>query len=318
MRYGIPRNPICFDPAIKAVVFWLFAIQLPLCPFAQSYIDLAKVGVSDTPQNDFDTSDASTRLTEMSLELTFPKPINDRLVWINGINYEGIQASVFPGIDPVTVHGVMFRTGFSVVHGESLKGNYFILPKLSSDFKSIGRRDFQIGALALFRKTKSPNFIWQYGALFNTELFGPFVVPLLGFYYFSPSEKLEMNFLLPASADMNYRVGKSLCAGIQFNSMVKSFHLNNRTENNKSSYWVKSTNEIFAYLQFQPIRSLLIQFRIGHSVARRYSAYETDDKIDLGIMAFKIGDDRTRLNPYFADGLIWQMRLAYRLHLNDK
>jgi hypothetical protein len=281
---------------------------------AQNYVDLFRLSYSTTPENSFDTSQALTRLQEVAGELTFPQPLSSKVTLINGLNYEMIQASVMPMKDPATVHGIMMRSGLSIAHGSNLKGNYFLLPKLSSDLRSIGRRDWQFGFLALLRQVKSPNFTWQYGAMFNTELFGPFMVPLLGFYYKSPSKKLEMNFLLPASADMNCEFGKRWHVGMQFVSMVKSFHLQQQIPDFSSAYWVKSTNELFAYVQMRFGKVWLIQSRIGYSVARRYYAYDIADKIDLGIMAFKFGDERTALNPFFEDGLIFQFRCIYRFH----
>jgi hypothetical protein len=280
---------------------------------AQNYIDMVRIAYSDTPLNRFDSSGSSAAITEASAELTMPLPVNDHLTVLTGMNYEMLETSLFPEMDPVRVHGIMLRLGASISHSERLKGNYLFLPKISSDLRQQGRRNFQFGALALFKRIRSSNFIWQYGAMVNTDLFGPFVVPLMGFHYLSPSRKFEANFLLPASADMNYAWHEKVQTGLQFVSAVRSYHLNDRIPGHPSAYWVKSTNEIYGYLQLKPIASLLVQARCGYSIGRRHYAYDSDDKIDLGIMALKIGDERLPLNPTFRDGMIFQIRMLFRI-----
>ena len=125
-----------------------------------------------------------------------------------------------------------------------------------------------------------------------------------------------MTVLLPASVDMNFTLTPKITIGGNFLSFVKSYHLNDRFDGTNTLYWVKSTNEIFGYLQFAPSKSLLFQLKGGYSIARRYSVYEVGDRVDWGLAAFKFGDDRERLNPYFSDGAILQIRFIYRFFSN--
>jgi hypothetical protein len=55
---------------------------------------------------------------------------------------------------------------------------------------------------------------------------------------------------------------------------------------------------------------------LGYAISRNYEVYDSNDKADLGLIAFYFGDERTRLNERFKDGVIFRVELLYRLHFN--
>ena len=75
---------------------------------------------------------------------------------------------------------------------------------------------------------------------------------------------------------------------------------------------VKAANELFGYLKLNLSKSLSIQTKIGYSIGRSYRVYKETDKITVGSILIKIGDDRQQLNTDFADGFIYQASLLYR------
>jgi hypothetical protein len=276
---------------------------------SQQYVDIARITQSQTPTNTFDSSLTSTFVRETMADITYPIELSDSLAIITGFLYENLYAKTSEFSTSYTsVHGITLKAGLNIQHNSKLKGSYVFMPKLSSDLKKIGSTDFQFGGSIL------PHFLWQFGGYYNSELFGPFFVPFLGCYYKSPNGKFETNVLLPASVDMNFGITSKLKVGGSFVSFVKSFHLNESIGSSGSSYWNKSTNEIFGYLQLEPKSGFIFQARAGYSIARRFSLYKENDKIDWGIMAFKFGDDRTRQNQWFADGAIFQLRFIYRYY----
>ena len=52
-----------------------------------------------------------------------------------------------------------------------------------------------------------------------------FTTPLLGFYYLSPDEKLEMNVMLPISVNVNYRLGDTRKVGFDYYAIGRSFDI---------------------------------------------------------------------------------------------
>jgi hypothetical protein len=165
--------------------------------------------------------------------------------------------------------------------------------------------------------TQRENKSYKLGIYYNSELFGPFIVPLLGVYYLSPNKKFETNLTLPFLADINYKLHQRLNIGVNFNGQIRSYHLNNVSATNQPGYMVKATNELFSYLKFNLTESLSIQTRLGYSIGRSFRVYDIDDKITFGSVLVKVGDDRQQLNTDFSDGFIYQATLLYRF-ITDK
>lgn len=283
---------------------------------AQNYFDLVKINYSATPFNRYDSlSEIKTQIQEFSTDITLPIVIDSSKSIITGILYEQISLVNQPSFQS-TFYTINPKIGININHSRTVSGTYVFLPKISSDLPNgLTQKHFQFGGLGLINIKKSAFFKYKFGIYFNQELFGPFLVPLLGFYYQSKNKKLEANFTLPVSADMNYQIIKKMKLGLNFNATVKSFFAHDFNNN----YITKSTNELFAYLQFNlPSYRVLLEPQVGYSIARSYRIYDTTDKLDLKISAFKFGADQKPLNYGFKDGLIFKIRLVYRFMLENK
>ena len=290
------------------LLFFLFALFNHLA--AQSYVDLAKSHYSSTPSNDFDSIAGNSDIKDFGVDITLPIKLNDSNIILTGLNLDQITTRLHPLDNYKTVSTVNLKLGFNKKHSGKWSGTYMLLPKLSSDFKKMTSKDFQIGGLVLMKYSKKENLKYNMGLYANNELFGPFIVPLFGLYYKSPNDKFEANITLPIWADVNYQLTNWLATGANFSAFVRSYHL---SENN--AYIVKKSNELFGYLQFSLTKSILLQTKAGYSIGRSYKVYNNDEKVDLGLSAFRFGDERTVLNPTFVDGLIFKVRLIYRFHI---
>ena len=205
----------------------------------------------------------------------------------------------------------------NINHSEKWTGTYLFMPKLSSDLKKIGRDDFQFGGLVLIDYKKREKFKYRFGLYYNSELFGPYFVPLFGLYYMSDNDKFEINATLPVWVDFNYRFATWFRLGTNFSGLTRTFNINEPQFAENGEYLVKQSNEIFLYGQFEFLKSFIIQAKIGYSVGRRYSIYDETDKVGFGLLLFRFDDDRDQLNSEFADGLIFRVRLIYRFSLSD-
>ena len=294
---------------IQSISF-VFCFSFLLSANAQNYVDLARFHYANTPQTEFDSIGGSTNVEDFGVDITLPIKLNDSNAILTGLNLDQIKTQLHPLGNFYTVSTVNLKVGYNKKHSHKWSGTYMLLPKLSSDFKKITSKDFQLGALILMKYSKKENLKYNVGLYYNNELFGPFVVPLLGLYYISSDDKFEANLTLPIWADMNYKLNNWLKVGANFSAFVRSYHI---SENN--AYVVKKSNEVFGYLQFNLTKSILIQTKTGYSIGRSYKTYNDNDKVDMGISAFRIGDERTVLNPTFNDGPIFRVRLLYRFHI---
>lgn len=292
---------------------------LVLTTNAQDYVDLVRFKYDNTPLNQFDSSTASTRVQEITLDATLPIVLKNGNAFVTGFDLQSLSTKVNPTIPDLTsVYTILLKLGMNIKHSEKWSGTYMFLPKLSSDLKSIAAQDFQYGAYLLMKFKKTNHLNYQFGMYYNSELFGPFFVPLLGLYYLSPSNKLEINATLPVWADINYRFNDWFRVGMNFSAFVRSFYINEPQFVESGEYLVKSTNEPMIYLQFEPIKSLIIQTKLGYSIGRQYAIYDESDKVTFGLSAFRFGGNQRQLNSDFEDGMIFEARLLYRFHISNE
>ena len=284
--------------------------------FSQDYVDLLKINASTTPFNNFDTSSAQSKLNEINADLTFPIKVNEKLTIISGLIYETIQTKLFEDEKEKTFGSTTLKLGFNNQFNEKWSLTTVFLPKISSDYKAIQTKDFQVGAIAFMKFKKRNNLNYKFGVYYNSELFGPIFVPMFGLYYLSPNKKFEANLMLPLQADLNYKLIPSINVGVNFLGQIRSYHLTNIKPEYHSTYMARSTNELYGYLKFNFSKSISLITKCGISVGRNYRVYDEDDRIDFALPATFIGGNRKQLNTDFSNGLIFQVSFLYRFNLN--
>lgn len=298
----------------KYILLFRFLIAGSLA-FSQNYVDVLKVSANTTQYNTFDSSNTKTRLNELTVDLTVPVKINEGFSLLTGVIYEDIQTKLFADGIIKNFGSTSVKLGFNKQLNEKWSTTVVALPKIASDYNSYNNKDFQIGGIALFKYKKRDNLNFKTGLYYNSELFGPFFVPMLGMYYQSPNKKFEANIMLPLQADINYQVLPFMNVGCNFNGQIRSYHLNNVTDANPNTYVAKSTNELFAYLKFNVTKSISLQTKVGESFGRSYKVYNENDKVNFGLPLTFVGHKREQLNSNFSNGLIFQATLVYRINL---
>lgn len=283
----------------------------------QKYIDIARMYYSVSAANAFENSDSSARIKEFGVDVTLPVVINADNALLTGLFYERNQTKLFVSEPEETFSVIGLRAGLSRKHSNNWTGTYILIPKLASDFEDVSGKDFQLGAIILMKYTKRENLNYKIGAYYNAELFGPLVVPLFGIYYLSKNNKFEANLTLPFLVDANYKLHDRLNVGINFNGQVRSYRLSEIPESDNGGYVVKASNELFSYLKFNVSKTLSFQARVGYSLGRSYRVYNESDKITVGSVLIKVGDNREQLNTDFSDGFVYQTSLVYRFIQNE-
>lgn len=300
---------------MRHCILVILIIFLEPLGFSQNYIDILKLNASTTPNNTFDSSSATTKINQLDADLTVPIKVNSLLSIISGVIYENFQTKLFSDGNTKHFGSTTLKIGVNRILNDKWSGTLVLLPKIASDYKTIGKNDFQFGGIALMKYTKRVNLIYKFGLYTNAELFGPFFVPLFGLYYLSPNEKTEINIMAPLLADINYKLAKFLNIGFNFNGQIRSYHLNNVLPNYTSTYVARSTNEFYGYLRFNLGKSFCLLTKVGQSVGRTYKVYNENDKVSFGLPALFFGDKRNQLNTDFSNGMIFQATLLYRFNL---
>lgn len=298
--------------AIRLFVILLLSLSSAwLTPgISQNYIDLLRIDYTGSPGNAFESGSGNSHVREWQADANIPIPITKDLIILSGFQVEHIRVSLYPQQEAVAVKTLGLKLGLNQRYSGTWSGTYLLFPKFASDLKRYKSADFQFGIAALFKLTRQENLHFKFGALFNTDVFGPFVTPLLGVYF--QQAKWEINALLPSMIDLNYLLVPALKIGLRFNGMVKSFNLNTEF-NGMHQYLARVNNELGGYLGWSFGKIHLVAM-LGHSIGRTYRTYDQDDRISLGLSALKLGDDRTQLNTDFKDGLVYKISVLYRLN----
>lgn len=300
---------------MKAYIIFINLFFCVTLGFSQSYLDLLRINVGLSPENQFDSSSVTSNLKETQVDLTIPVKVNTGSSILTGVIYENIQTKLFTEGIIKKFGSITCKVGINKRVNDHWSTTVLLLPKMASDFNSVQSNDFQMGALALFKYKKRDNLNYRLGLYYNSELFGPFFVPMLGLYYQSPDRKFETSMVLPLQADVNYQLINFINVGCNFSGQIRTYHLNNVSSVNPNTYVTKSTNDFFAYLKFNITNGVSLQTKVGHSLSRSYRVYDGNDKVTFGLPATFIGDQRHQLNTDFSDGIIYQIVLLYRLNL---
>lgn len=300
-----------------SVVLLKFTLLILSCQStAQEYIDLFKSDYSISPSNVFDSANDKTDLHEVNGDFTLPMKLNDRFAFLTGLTYEYLSASFSPNERGESLTGLTLKIGGNVKHNSKWSGTYIILPKISSDLKSITNRDLQIGGVVLMKYKKSPQLNYKLGVYTNNELFGAFLVPIIGFYYQDPSERFEAKVLLPLSVDLNYSMTNKFRFGLNFKGQVRTYNLNSQIDAGQNRYLARSTNELLGYIQYSTKSGINFQLGVGHTAGRSFRIYE--DKVAMGMPLLYIDDNRQQINSDFADGFLFKASVFYRLDLSNE
>jgi hypothetical protein len=283
--------------------------------WAQAYIDLVRLSYGATALTPFEGSSARTRIVDFVVDSNIPVVINQRVTLLTGFAYEQVQTKLFQDISEQTLRSAGAKLGINIKHTGEWTGTYMLLTRMTSASHEITSRHLQVGGLFVLKHQVTEHTSYKFGLFINDELFGTWIVPMVGLYYHNPQRRLELSILLPLSFDINYKLSSRVRAGFMYTGLRRSYQWSSLPAAGGSGYVDRAVNELGVYLSVQAARKLVVQARIGHTLGRHYRVFNDHDKMKLGLPLAPVGDDRTQLNTDFADGWQAQMQLIYRLPL---
>ncbi len=284
---------------------------------AQDYLDIASFSYTTALNRSYEDGMVDNDIVEWNLGLDVPIPLTPSKVLITGFMANSIDVGLYPSPQPrTTLYALSMRLGWNTVYSEKWSGTYVFVPKVASDFTSGFSRGKQLGFIGLLTNTKSARLKYTYGLYTNTEEFGMLLVPLLGIYYRSPNDRWEYNFLLPARADINYRISKNTSTGFRFDGLGSSFSIQN--PGFPDHYVTRSSLEFYGYGEVKVSPNLFLRAKIGYAYARNYRVYSSEDKISLSLVGIFFGDKRNSLNSDLEDGFQAMAKLIYRFNLSKR
>ncbi|MFT6996683.1 MAG: hypothetical protein ACJAQ4_000424 [Cryomorphaceae bacterium] len=287
--------------------------------YGQERIDLLTVSSRWGQPSAFNDFDGEAQESGLLLNLKLPVVLSEKTIWYNNFTYT--NSAVKSDFDSpelsapdLNLHAFILQTGLV----QKLKNDQAIqvlfVPRFMSDLKDPGSGAWQFGAIVLYEKRYSEKLRMRYGFLFNQELAGPLLVPLVDvLWQFRP--KWSLSGLFPIYGKLNYHANEKLTVGLSHFGLITSFDLG---EESSGTYMERTSIDLSLFARYNLFGNVFAEGRLGYALDRNYEQYDEDENIDLRISIFRIGDNRgDPLNATFADGLIASLRVVYSLPLPE-
>ena len=249
----------------------------------------------------------------LMIDAKAPIKMSEKSIWYNGLNYfywhvTNDEEMPEEQMDPVNLHGFILRTGLIQKFSKDRAIQLFLAPRFMSDLHHIDGSHFQMGGLALYQKKFKDHLKMGFGAMFNQEFFGPYLVPLVDLDW-KISDKWSIVGLFPVYGKIKYQVNERLSAGWSHFGLITTYRLG--AEGYEGDYMERTSIDETLFTRVKFGKNIYAEARFGYALGRSYAQYEADQKVDFSIPLISFGDDRVQKNVSFHDGFIASLRLIY-------
>jgi hypothetical protein len=249
----------------------------------------------------------------LMIDAKAPIKMSEKSIWYNGLNYfywhvTNDEEMPEEQMDPVNLHGFILRTGLIQKFSKDRAIQLFLAPRFMSDLHHIDGSHFQMGGLALYQKKFKDHLKMGFGAMFNQEFFGPYLVPLVDLDW-KISDKWSIVGLFPVYGKIKYQVNERVSAGWSHFGLITTYRLG--AEGYEGDYMERTSIDETLFTRVKFGKNIYAEARFGYALGRSYAQYEADQKVDFSIPLISFGDDRVQKNVSFHDGFIASLRLIY-------
>jgi hypothetical protein len=301
---------------MKRIYVLLGLLFTGLSGFTQNSLDILNLsGRYGLPQEYSDTY--SGKATEMGsfLNLTVPVKITENTIWYNSLNHfyfnvQGDEAIPATQINPMVLNGFILRTGYYRKFDNGTGIQILLAPRLMTDFNNVDSKSFQMGGVFMYEKIYNPDLAVSYGAMYNQELFGPYVVPVVNLSW-KVAEKWLIKGLIPVTLKINYLASDNLTLGFSHFGLVTSYALGD--PDYAGDYMERQSIDLTLFARQRISGNFYLEGRIGRTFGRGYKQFAGDQKVDFSLPLVGFGDDRVVKNVTFNDGLLIDIGLVYNI-----
>jgi hypothetical protein len=289
---------------------------------AQTSIDLFTLsGFIGTPTSYTEPLKGKATESGTLINLKVPIVLNSKTTWYSDFTHTfySIQNNLKPEpsdiLTSMNLHAFIFQTGIVQKLNERNGFQLLVVPRYTTDFEGSDSRNWQVGAIGLFEHRFKANLLMRFGVLYNGELFGPLLVPLI-FADWQLSERWNINGMFPINLKVSYKINERLSTGYSHFGFITTYRINQ--DEFQSDYVERNSIDETLFLRWRLVGNFHLETRLGYSLSRVYEQYEQDQKMDLRLSLIGIGDNREQKNISFNSGPILSFRLIYNLPLNTE
>jgi hypothetical protein len=212
--------------------------------------------------------------------------------------------------NPIIINGFILRTGWYQYFGNGHAIQLMVAPRLMTDFKNVDGNSFQIGGLAVYEKTFKEELTMSFGAIYNQELFGPYLVPLVDLHW-QISPKWRIDGMIPVTLRVVYSVNDNMSVGFNHFGLITTYALGHDAY--AGDYMERQSIDLSLFLRHRLGGNFFVEGMAGYAVGRKYKQYAGDQKVNFAIPLVTFGDDRVAKNVTFNDGMILTLKLVYNI-----
>jgi len=299
---------------MKYILLIAVGISLSMSLLAQKTFDLITLsGRNGFPQSYNSIYNGEAKEYGTMVSLAAPIELSEKTMWYNSVNYfywhvsnnETMPTNIS---NPINIHGFILRTGLVQKLSRDREIQLLFIPRLMSDLNNVDSEHFQFGGIAMYKKKVSDKLTMSYGAMYNQELFGPYLVPLVDLDW-QISERWSITGLLPVNSKIRYKINDRFNAGLAHFGLITSYKLG--ALENGGDYVERQSIDLTLFARHNIVGNFYLEGRFGHTFGRSYAQYGADQKVDFSLPLVGFGDDRIQKNVSFQDGLIAELRLIY-------
>ena len=275
---------------------------LTICSYslkAQPFFDLLNIqGQLSKPTKDHSKDSSGTETYNYSADLSVPLKIKKDYLAI-GASYSilRVKQSNFREID---MRSILFSLAWvKQWKNEKLKTSFILISRANSEpGNSITQNYFQWGGAVLHTVKRRENFKYKFGLYYNSEFFGPFILPLVGIDW-NINERLNLFGVLPGSMNLEYKLNNSIYVGAAFRSITNSYRMA------ANSFIRINDNHLKAVADFYLTKNHVLSLEAGHSILRKYKP------------GIRVAGETTYSDFQVNDGYLLKIAYAFRFRLDE-
>ncbi|MFI5219053.1 MAG: DUF6268 family outer membrane beta-barrel protein [Bacteroidia bacterium] len=278
-----------------SMMFLFFSNRL----IGQPYFDVANFYYQHSPDKSLFNSDKiSLQTNYFNLSLKYGLKLKSDLLVINPF-YENLKLN-YADEPKQNLHGTgFFLTYFKQWKNPKWQTAFVAFPRINSDFKNIDGNDFQVGGVVLGILKKSETLSYKFGVYYNSDFFGPRVVPMIGIDW-RPSDKVRIFGVLPVSLNFEYKLGKRFYTGAEIYFITTSYRYDD-------FYFLRvDDHHVKLYFDTYVTKHVVVSLQAGQSVLRKYQS------------GFRSGGETNYTNLDVNDGLLLRAGLIYRMRTDGE
>jgi len=225
------------------------------------------------------------------------------------------EAEMPAGIaSPINVNAIILRAGILQELNNGGIISLLFAPRLMSDFQNLDGNSVQLGALASYQNKLNENLNLGFGAMYNQEFSGPYLVPLF-LLNWQVSEHWYIEGMIPVTAKVHYRINEGLDVGFNHFGLMTSYYLGN--EDYAGDYLERQSIDLSLFARQRIFGNFFVEGMVGRSVGRVYKQYAEDQTVKFAIPLVTFGDERSVKNVNFNDGMIFTLKLIFNLKVPE-